>query len=138
MARNISKICILQTFLFCNGMMLLQSLNWRQTKFHHFVVWVESQKVNWSVGSKFIIYKSTQSSFSFQIISNLRNNKISNLRVNLCFILDFFQSLENRFSTWNSYILSYKLLLPTSLKVYSYAIQEFAHHIYRFRRVITI
>src|SRR5215207_2922106 len=98
MARNISKICILQTFLFCNGMMLLQSLNWRQTKFHHFVVWVESQKVNWSVGSKFIIYKSTQSSCSFQIISNLRNNKISDFCVNLCFILDFFQSLENWFS----------------------------------------
>src|SRR5215472_5571899 len=118
--------------------MFFKCLNWSHTKFHHLIIWMEPQEVNWSVRSQFIIDKFAQFSSSFQIIANFRDYEVSNLGMNTFFVSNIFQRLKYWVSIRNSYISSYEFLFTISLEIDCNTIQEFRHHINRFPCYVTI
>src|SRR5208282_302990 len=94
--------------------------------------------MNWSIRAKVIIYPVSKSLCGSEIITNFRHYQIGDFNVDVCFISDVKQSLEDWVCVCYSNIFPNKGGLSVSFEVNGNAVQKITHQIYTLWRIIPI
>src|SRR2546427_6175660 len=135
---DVPDVNVSQSLFSCDYAVFFEGLHRCIWQVHELVVGVESEKVDWHVGSEVVVEPAAQLPGLVEIIAYLRDDQVCDLNVCLASVPDLLYRLENWLRIRYSDVFSNKACLRTPLEINCYTIEKIIHHRNRVRSIESV